>query len=124
MAQPPEGARCALLLCTRERLAREPRRVAWYPGSEAKVADFRAAIPGVEELGTAVNGAEDGHAAATQPLKAPPAAYSPWLFAAGLSPEQVRCCVSPLAAMHATSGDPGCHACYFWGCGDNVLKLQ
>lgn len=64
----------------RARLDREPRRVAWYPGSEKRAAAFKAAIPGVEELGAIVE--DDQQAAA-------PSSYMPWLFKAGLSPEQV-----------------------------------
>ena len=63
----------------RQRLAREPRRVAWYPGSTQKAAAFRSSLPGIEELG----------AAAPADAGAPPQAYLPWLFKAGLSPEEV-----------------------------------
>lgn len=55
--------------------------MAWYPGSEKRAAAFKAAIPGVEELGTTIEG--DAHAAA-------PSSYIPWLFKAGLSPDQVH----------------------------------
>ncbi len=54
--------------------------MAWYPGSEKRAAAFKAAIPGVEELGAIVE--DDQQAAA-------PSSYMPWLFKAGLSPEQV-----------------------------------
>ncbi len=54
--------------------------MAWYPGSEARAASFRAAIPGVEQLGTVVEG---------DSAKAAPSSYIPWLFKAGLTPDQV-----------------------------------
>ena len=67
------------MLC-RVRLDKEPRRVAWYPGSVERAAAFKKAIPGVEELGSVLDGREAQHA---------PASYIPWLFKAGLSPEEV-----------------------------------
>ena len=74
----------------RQRLAREPRRVAWYPGSTQKAEAFRSSLPGIEELG----------AAAPADAGAPPQAYLPWLFKAGLSPEEVRQCLSGLCCRH------------------------
>lgn len=46
----------------------------------------------MEELGTVVsNGSADkGDAALKTPLKPLPTAYGPWLFKAGLTPEQVE----------------------------------
>jgi hypothetical protein len=64
--------------CGRERLKKEPRRVAWYPGSEQRAKAFMAAMPGVEELGVVM---EDSQHA--------PSSYIPWLFQAGLSPDKV-----------------------------------
>lgn len=74
----------------RQRLAREPRRVAWYPGSTQKAAAFRSSLPGIEELG----------AAAPADAGAPPQAYLPWLFKAGLSPEEVCDSLSGLRCRH------------------------
>jgi len=65
--------------CTRLRLAREPRRVAWYTGSAERADSFRRSMPGVEELGAAEAGADTRARA-----------YLPWLFKAGLTPEQAR----------------------------------
>jgi len=65
--------------CTRLRLAREPRRVAWYTGSAERADSFRRSMPGVEELGAAEAGADTRARA-----------YLPWLFKAGLTPDQAR----------------------------------
>lgn len=81
----------------RKRLDREPRRVAWYPGSEQRAQAFRAAMPGVEELGTVLQGGSGA--------KAAPSAYIPWLFKAGLSPtEVVKCSHSTLSGIFAMHG--------------------
>ena len=69
--------------------------MAWYPGSERRAAAFRAAVPGVEELGVAVPASEA--AGGAQP---PPASYIPWLFRAGLSPEEVRSLPATKPARH------------------------
>lgn len=74
----------------RQRLAREPRRVAWYPGSTQKAEAFRSSLPGIEELG----------AAAPADAGAPPQAYLPWLFKAGLSPEEVCESLSASCCRH------------------------
>ncbi|BDA42382.1 hypothetical protein COCOBI_03-2690 [Coccomyxa sp. Obi] len=93
----------ALVQAIRARLDREPRRVAWYPGSEKRAAAFKAAIPGVEELGAIVE--DDQQSAA-------PSSYMPWLFKAGLSPEQARtdtenwCGVLQEVALPGTGADP------------------
>lgn len=61
----------------RRRLARLPKRVAWYPGSHQKHAAFKAKFAGVEELG------------ADSSPAAKPTGYLPWLFKSGLSPDEV-----------------------------------
>ena len=67
----------------RERLDREPRRVAWYPGSESRADAFKHAGAGAEELGQPL---QNGHSASA------PSTYIPWLFRAGLSPAEVAPC--------------------------------
>ena len=60
----------------------------------------------MEELGTSVShiSAENGDAALQQPLKPLPGAYSPWLFKAGLTPEQVEAVPSRVHGMcHASA---------------------
>ena len=71
------------LVLYRERLDREPRRVAWYPGSEKRADAFKKAVGGVEELGQELGSAESTSA---------PSSYIPWLFKSGLSPEEVSVC--------------------------------
>ena len=66
-------------LC-RSRLDKEPRRVAWYPGSEKRADAFKKAVGGVEELGQEL-GSGKGTSA--------PSTYIPWLFKSGLSPQEV-----------------------------------
>ena len=60
----------------RRRLDAEPQRVAWYPGSKERMADAERRIPGLKGYGQAPK-PSNGHA------------FSPWLFADGLSPDQV-----------------------------------
>jgi len=60
----------------RERLDAIPRRVPWYPGSEKRYTEFKAKFKGAQELGQV----------SSQPA---PASCKPWLFEAGLTPEQV-----------------------------------
>ncbi|KAK9835218.1 hypothetical protein WJX81_006473 [Elliptochloris bilobata] len=94
--------RDALVEAVRQRLAREPRRVAWYPGSEKRAQTFRSSLPGIEALGTAV----PPEAGAT------PQTYLPWLFKAGLSPSEARtetenwCGVLQEVALPGTGADP------------------
>ena len=76
------------MLC-RERLDREPRRVAWYPGSEKRADAFKKAVGGVEELGQVLSNGESTSA---------PSAYIPWLFKSGLTPEEVSAHLSPVSA--------------------------
>ncbi len=66
-------------LC-RERLDKEPRRVAWYPGSEKRADAFMKAVGGVEELGQDISNGDSTSA---------PSTYIPWLFKSGLTPEEV-----------------------------------
>ena len=60
----------------RRRLAAEPQRAAWYPGSKDRLADAKRRIPGLKQYGAAPQGASNGHA------------FTPWLFSDGLSPDQ------------------------------------
>lgn len=66
----------------RNKLAALQKKVAWYPGSVERHSAFKARFPDAEELGT------DG--AGSDAKK--PAAYLPWLFKSGLTPEQVLPC--------------------------------
>lgn len=59
----------------RARLAAEPQRYPYYPGSDKRFDAFRASFPQAEELGQAQGGGQGGQV--------------PFLLVAGLSPEQV-----------------------------------
>ncbi len=61
---------CLPVVC-RKQLARAAPRTAYYPGSEARAADFCKAFPDAEEFGSG-----DG--------------VMPWRFKAGLTPDEVR----------------------------------
>ena len=63
----------------RARLDAEPQRFAWYAGSKEKLAAARKHLPSVTEHGIAQPGLQSGEAV-----------YTPWLFASGLTEEQVR----------------------------------
>eukprot|EP00884_Botryococcus_braunii_P012779 jgi/Botrbrau1/21501/Bobra.174_2s0009.2 len=70
--------RAQFVSAVKRKLDALPRRVAWYPGSEKRAAAFQAAFPQAACLGYEV---PQGH---TTP------ACIPWMFASGLTPEQVN----------------------------------
>ena len=81
--------------------------MAWYPGSTQKAEAFRRCLPGIEELG-AVAPADAG---------APPQAYLPWLFKAGLSPEEVCLSSSGLGCIRVAGVCAWCQAILLCGHG-------
>ena len=79
----------------RGRLDKEPRRVAWYPGSEKRADAFKKAVGGVEELGQEISNGESTSA---------PSTYIPWLFKSGLTPEEVCAYLNITSPEHHSNG--------------------
>lgn len=97
--------------CCRDRLDQEQQRVAWYPGSNERMAAAKKRIPNLQELGkpavpepgtsTTDSSQPNGHADPRGLSKT-----SPWLLSTGLTPEQVQ-----LRGLITADGSIVMHAC-------------
>ena len=106
------------LAALRCRLAAVPCRVAYYPGSDRRLDDFRRRFPDAEAVGE-VGGGGAGAEATPGTSEPPPAGArhadvrpGPWLLKTGLAPEAAAtggenwCGVLQEVALEGTGGDP------------------
>lgn len=104
------------LAALRRRLAAQPNRVAYYPGSDRKLAAFRQRFPDAEEIGGGVSTAAEGGGADGAVVASTSGRVDmkvvPWLLMTGLSPDEAAtqdenwCGVLQEVALPGCGSDP------------------
>lgn len=80
--------RTAFLDALRRKLAQNPNRVSYYPGSKKKVAAFKKKFPDAEEIWSSVENSVDEQSTEATSTKCPMETASfPWILQTGLTPE-------------------------------------